>query len=242
MRHPLLAARVDARPDAYADVWFMHKPPSSLSAALAFAHQRLQYLDPRDGAGACDIVSTYLNGKRTLGDDMLACLIVRRGTRRDQHSPQAEDAEMDDFEVMLCTTHFVGDGMALHTFMNELYGLLGGSHSDDELRAMLEHAVADPPPLPPALEDRLGLSRFQTAVGDVAQRIADARLLGGQVLPGVRGRDRETVVPTTAFSPEDTQTALARCKVHGVTVANVVFALCAVAWTRRNGVDTTQPT
>lgn len=34
--------------------------------------------------------------------------------------------------------HFIGDGMALHTFANDFFGLLGSTRSDAELEEMLE--------------------------------------------------------------------------------------------------------
>lgn len=247
-RHPLLASRVAVGKRGYSDVWFVYTPPTDVAMALEAAAGRLQYLDPKKGAADVDLVDAYLNKGRTLSDDMLACLIVRRGTRQvvavGPNGPTASDGDdqMVDYEVMLCTTHYVGDGMALHTFMNQLYGLLGGDLSDGELQTMLEAELLKHNEIPPPLEDRLGLSHFQTAVGHVAQRTADANLLGGQVLPALKGRERETIVPTKAYTPEQTKAALARCKAHGVTIAHVVFALCAVAWSRRQGVDATQPT
>lgn len=34
--------------------------------------------------------------------------------------------------------HYIGDGMALHTFANHFFGLLGGDLSESELRDFLE--------------------------------------------------------------------------------------------------------
>lgn len=308
-RHPLLASTISMR--AYDDVAFVHSHPASVDDALAAADARMQYFT----AGALDLVDAYLNGPRTLGNDMLACLVVRRGTRRvagqsgacgpntagaeadaaHAHAAQSSrpgpnhcdpvigtsgvppatatspagaagataataeaaanpnlvsgvavalepplESDLETFEVMLCTTHYVGDGMALHTFMNELYTLLG-SKSDGELLALLEAEVGTATQLPPSLETRLGLSTLQTAVGDVAQRKADAALLGGQVLPIRKGQPRHTIVPTHAFTPEETAVALAKCKAHGVTIAHVVFGLCAVAW-NKDCADRSPPT
>jgi hypothetical protein len=294
VRHPLLAATISMR--GYDDVAFVHSAPTSVEDALAAADARMQYFGPggatsvngsmpppatTPATATLDIVDAYLNGPRTLGNDMLACLVVRAGTRREteqfgacgpERVPESQSSaapeansnpnttgtlpsttlpnpnsvssdELELFEVMLCTTHYVGDGMALHTFMNELYTLLGSGRSDVELMVLLESEVDAKagPALPPSLEERLGLTPFQAVVGDVAQRTADTALLGGQVLPFRKGQARHTVVPTYAFTPAQTKTALAKCKAHGVTIAHVVFGLCAVAWNNPCA-DRTQPT
>lgn len=247
VRHPLLASTISMR--SYDDVAFLHNGPRSVDAALVAADARLKYFDDStpQSLREMDLVDAYLNGPRTLGNDMLACLVVRAGTQRvaEQYGAagpaSAGDASLVSFEIMLCTTHFVGDGMALHTFMNELYTLLGGSMSAEDIADELYHAVERGTGLPPPLEDRLGLNKFQAVVGAVAQQRADAALLGGQVLPARKGLTRHTLVPTMAYDPDATRLALAKCKANGVTVAHAVFALCAVAWARQC-VDQTQPT
>jgi hypothetical protein len=35
-------------------------------------------------------------------------------------------------ELLICATHFIGDGMALHQFANDFFGMLGG-FSQEEL-------------------------------------------------------------------------------------------------------------
>ena len=41
-------------------------------------------------------------------------------------------------EILICAMHFLGDGMALHNFANEFFGLLGGDKDDCSLRALLD--------------------------------------------------------------------------------------------------------
>jgi hypothetical protein len=36
-------------------------------------------------------------------------------------------------ELLICATHFIGDGMALHQFANDFFGMLGGGLSEEEL-------------------------------------------------------------------------------------------------------------
>ncbi len=45
---------------------------------------------------------------------------------------------MRQHELLICAVHFMGDGMALHQFANELFGLLGSDKSEDELETMLD--------------------------------------------------------------------------------------------------------
>ena len=49
----------------------------------------------------------------------------------------AEADRLHQYELLICAMHFLGDGMALHQFANDFFGLLGGDKSDDELRDML---------------------------------------------------------------------------------------------------------
>lgn len=81
-----------------------------------------------------DLIDSYLNGPRLLSPSRLSFLVVSRATSTEA-SGQAE------FDLLLCTTHFVGDGIALHTFANELYGLIANGGSEMELRQMLEDEI-----------------------------------------------------------------------------------------------------
>lgn len=48
-----------------------------------------------------------------------------------------ENERVRQYELLICAMHFLGDGMALHQFANDFFGLLGGEKSDGELREML---------------------------------------------------------------------------------------------------------
>lgn len=165
---------------------------------------------------------------------------------------QGDGEVKEKFEIMLCATHFIGDGMALHTFMNEFYTLLGSDKSVGDLEDMIEDQLYVPPcRLPLGLEDRLPGpgqrlagqgeeeaqgQRLKKAVGDAAYDCSERRLVGGQSFPlAGRGRQRRTVVPTFAYTPEQTKRILSKCKANGVTIAHAVFALCNIAWTRLTG-------
>lgn len=220
LRHPLLAARLES--SSYEQVRFVNAAPRSLSEALSVASRLFTYV-----ASGGDIMSTYLNGPRTLANDRLAMLFVT--------SP--EDPQ-DEYEVMLCATHFLGDGMALHTFMNELYTLVGSDKSVADLQHMIKDELDAALDLPASLEERLPSvgngSKFAAAVGAEEYRRNEAKLVGGQGFPSNSAKmERHTVVPTFAYSAEETKKILAACKGKGVTIAHAMFALCNIAWSRR---------
>jgi hypothetical protein len=124
LRHTLLASAVEFR--GYEDIRFVHTPPATLdqAAEAAAAALELRWDTPRDS-----VLDTYLNGPRTLSDDKLAKLVIS--------SPQARvdptSDEMVEFDYWLFATHFLGDGMALHTFSNVFFQLLNGGL--EEMRA-----------------------------------------------------------------------------------------------------------
>lgn len=56
-------------------------------------------------------------------------------------SASADEGEIElqrEYELLICAMHFLGDGMALHQFANDFFGLLGGAQSDEELRDLLQ--------------------------------------------------------------------------------------------------------
>lgn len=103
-----------------------------------------------------DLIETYLNGPRTLSNARLSYLIVSEPTESAfptpprTPSPSREDAELTasapieqetgtQYELLICAMHFLGDGMALHQFANDFFGILGSQRSDAELQAMLNN-------------------------------------------------------------------------------------------------------
>ena len=229
LRHPLLASHL--RIKSYEDVSFVVPHSHDMSSALASAEDRFIYIDNDESTRDIDIIDSYLNGPRTLSPNRLASLIVAdRG--------QGEDG-LTNFEVMLLSTHFLGDGMALHTFMNEFYTLLASTKTSNDFLDMIQDAVGESPAaLPGSLEDRMPVigngSRFARAVGQVDNKKNDDRLIGGQSFPSNPTKmARKTVVPTFAYTPEETKKILGKCKENGVTIAHAMFALCNLAWARR---------
>ena len=46
---------------------------------------------------------------------------------------------MFEYELFICAAHFIGDGMALHQFANDFFGLLDGASSQKELDQLVSN-------------------------------------------------------------------------------------------------------
>jgi len=98
------------------------------------------------------LIDSYLNGPRTLSNERLSYLVVSHTPTLDAQLPtppltptprittevSAEQSahltcndRVFDHELLICAAHFIGDGMALHQFANDFFGLLGGSSQED---------------------------------------------------------------------------------------------------------------
>jgi len=158
-----------------------------------------------------------------------------------------------DYDILICAAHFIGDGMALHNFANEFFTLLAGSaavperlehwRSEEELRVMLceewasrwRSSAEEDFRLPEPLEEGLHVTstRFGKAAARVDFKNSQDQLIGGHSFPRARvKKPRHTVVPTVSFPESKTKQMLKKCKANGVTIANALFALCNIAWSR----------
>ncbi|KAI5897999.1 uncharacterized protein SCHCODRAFT_02610836 [Schizophyllum commune H4-8] len=244
LRHPLLASQVDMRD--YEDIRFVYTPPPTLAAALGNADQALEYR-----AGDKDaLIDAYLNGPRTLHNERLSYLILSDTAGTALPTPPASPGPLDtspnnvpNHDILICATHFLGDGMALHTFANDFFGLLGGGASEDELsklvedewRAAVRRATDGKLALPAATEDRLPASpesRLRRAAERVDYQRYQEKQIGGHAFPRAKGKERHTIVPTVPFSADRTKAMLKRCKEHGVSISAALFAICNIAWAR----------
>ncbi|WVQ95671.1 hypothetical protein IAU59_002769 [Kwoniella sp. CBS 9459] len=230
LRHPLLASQIDFR--GYEDISFVSPRPTTVAQALASAADRFSYItDERE------IIDTYLNGPRTLSNQRLGYLVVK--APYSSTSDSAQEKQKLGYEVMLCATHYLGDGMALHTFMNEFYTLLGSDKTVNDLSEMIASTIGvGHTSIPDSLEDRLPLvgggGSFARVVGAEEARRSEAKLIGGQSFASNKVKmDRQTVVPTISFDSAKTKAILGKCKANGVTIAHAVFALCNLAWAKR---------
>ncbi|TFK56647.1 hypothetical protein OE88DRAFT_1640541 [Heliocybe sulcata] len=248
VRHPLLAARVEMQEGVYDDIRFVYTPPTSVEDALLDASENLEYrTQDRD-----ELISSYLNGPRTLSNDRLSYLILSQPSSQLIPSPpvtptfppqddasysQAESSSEGNYDLLICAAHFLGDGMALHQFAHDFFTLLGSTQSQAELVEQLQSewkSRRSEDVLPPSLEDNLPLkgNKFRRAAAKIEFQKSQERLIGGQTFVKAAGKPRRTVVPTVAFDEERTKRMLRRCKENGVSISAALFALCNVVWAR----------
>jgi len=255
MRHPLLASEVVMRD--YDDVRFVFHPPASPEDAVTEAESQLEYRHQSKD----DLIDSYLNGPRTLSNERLSYLIVSLTPAQDAQLPTPPStpqtsagvpAELPEhlggdrafnYELLICAAHFIGDGMALHQFANDFFGLLGSARSQEELDQLVadewkqcwsQTLPSDTPALPPSSDENLGTeqNRFRRAAQSIDFQNDMERQIGGQVFPRKKDPVRHTVVPTTSFDGDLTKAMLKRCKAQGVSISSTMFAICNLAWAR----------
>ncbi|KZS96050.1 hypothetical protein SISNIDRAFT_540130 [Sistotremastrum niveocremeum HHB9708] len=237
-RHPLLASCVKYPESKYEEAEFIYAKPQSPGDVLREAESSFS-------TGTIDkdtLIDSYLNGPRVLGPDHLSHLFLATHDRTDAN-------RMQQFDLLLAATHFLGDGMALHTFANDLFSLLvrhsPDAEPEDSLYALFQQEWRDGcgaenlELLPPALEDRLprvSCSRLKNALELADFNQTQDRVIGGHTFPRPSPmpaeRERHTVVPTISFTPERTKAILKKCKTNGVSISSALFALVAVVWAR----------
>ncbi|KPV78279.1 uncharacterized protein RHOBADRAFT_11250, partial [Rhodotorula graminis WP1] len=197
----------------YYDIRFVYDSPLDPQEARAKAAQHLTLVTGKEGKGA-----------ETGAID------------------RAFDAEQE-YDLFLLSTHFIGDGMALHSTANELLTLLAGPSDREQVRAAgpASHddeaaALARAHVLAPAMESKLVLSERWGSRAWAAAKVEfeneQSKLVGGHAFPRARLGPRRTVVPTCSWSAADTKKILAACKRHGVTIAHAMFALSNLAHVR----------
>jgi len=219
-----------------------------------------------------ELIDSYLNGPRTLSNTRLSHLVISQASPRSPTltpprtpSPDSEvtesprisdeepkDEEVSDFELLICAMHFLGDGMALHAFANDFFGLLGSEKSEQELEAQLSqefhsrwgNAANDASILPTTLEDSIPLkwSRLRQAAASVDFQMSQQKLVGGQSFPRRKHAERRTIVPTVSFPEDRTKAVLKKCKANGVSISAALFAMCNIAWARTSGGNKELPT
>lgn len=167
LRHPLLASSVERGPSGemhdwqfwcvlktlnyilWIDVatfwlailhhfhWMMHwMKLVHLSSFLLVKQKEVRRLNPLCVAlvlKAVELISNYLNGPRQLSQRRLSKLIIST-------PPQLRTNGSTSFDFLLTATHFIGDGMALHTFANDFWSLVGQCYGDEN-RPMSIHEL-----------------------------------------------------------------------------------------------------
>ncbi|CED82395.1 hypothetical protein [Phaffia rhodozyma] len=249
-RHPLLDSAV--RKTSQETYSFCYDAPSTVDEAIVRASQKVSFFEKSN----IDLVATYLNGPRQLSASRLAQLTVA------SDNSGLAPGQPSQFEVILCTTHYVGDGMALHTFMNEFYCVIGGALSTEELINLLNTEMQDrrmQTPFPVSAEERLipaevdsqAKQTLKKVVDKVAFRNSVSRSIGSQVLPRApfpknappEEEAIKTIVSTLAFSKEDTDRIVKISKAQGgLGVAHFLFAAVNIAWIRsKQGLNEKEP-
>ncbi|KAG8996935.1 hypothetical protein FRB93_000605 [Tulasnella sp. JGI-2019a] len=118
-RHPLLASEVVMEQGMYDSARYSYTPPGSPHETLDAATEAVHM---RGIQGKDALISSYLNGPRTLSNSELSALLVS--------SEPTLHADGEEWNVLFCATHFIGDGMALHQTANDFFRLLAGSDSE----------------------------------------------------------------------------------------------------------------
>ncbi|KAF8167602.1 hypothetical protein B0H34DRAFT_645497 [Crassisporium funariophilum] len=233
LRHPLLASKVIMYD--YEDIRFAYDVPISPAKALSEAERNLEYRTQ----SKADLIDSYLNGPRTLSNERLSYLVVAHDS---SPSENGQDS-VRNYDFLFCATHFLGDGMALHQFANDFFGLLGGPSDQAALMVRLAaewsirctSSIGKPPTLPSSMEDRLPpapISRFRDAVSRVDFDLEQRKFIGGHTFPRRSKLPLNTIVPTISLDREKTKVILRSCKTRGVSISSALFAICNIAWAR----------
>ncbi|THH33423.1 hypothetical protein EUX98_g750 [Antrodiella citrinella] len=257
LRHPLLCTNVEMH--AYDDIRFVYDAPTSPEDLLKDAEANIEYRSQTKD----EMIDSYLNGPRTLSNTRLSYLILAKSLA---HSDPAipsppptphldggsqtlsvQNATQPTYQhdLLICAMHFLGDGMALHAFANDFFGLLGAKDSDEDLSNRLSDewktrwatAPQDVAVLPSALEDNIPMkwSRLRRAVAAADFEMSQQKLVGGQAFPRRKHPERRTVVPTISLPEQRTKAILKKCKENGVSISAALFAVCNFAWARMGG-------
>ena len=67
-----------------------------------------------------ELLDSYLNGPRTLSNERLSFLVVSQDPTHEGGSNeglQDNRSTNGNYDILICATHFLGDGMALHFFV-----------------------------------------------------------------------------------------------------------------------------
>ncbi|GAA5918840.1 hypothetical protein JCM1841_002765 [Sporobolomyces salmonicolor] len=239
-RHALLSSSVTFTD--YYNVHFCYDAPKSISEVREKASSLLEI---KTSQNSKDYLDAYLNGPRTLSDQRLAYLVL--STPEPTFSSASD--EMQQYDFFLLSTHFLGDGMALHTTANEFFSLLAEKEERESLSTTSSGELAfELGKFPPAMETKVVTpekwGKMAWAGAQVEFENDQGKLIGGQSFPRAKRGNRHTLVPTVCYDSAKTKRILATCKAHGSTIANAIFALSNLAYIRsmpKEQLDVTLP-
>jgi len=197
-----------------------------------------------------ELIHSYLNGPRTLSNQRISYLILSTSDSMPTPpiSPMPSSSTLDDgqpeneFNLLICAAHFLGDGMALHQFAHEFFTLLGSQDSVRDLEEALNKEwierwgpqTVTSDIIPCSIEESMPqfAGRFRRAAAAVDFKSSQDKLIGGQSFPRASAKERRTIVPTVSFDEDRTKAMLKACKAHGVSISAALFALCNIVWVR----------
>jgi len=111
--------------------------------------------------------------------------------------------------LMMCVTHFLGDGMALHLLANDFFLLLGSCMNETALLEKLTIEWSEKyiklPTLPSAMEDRLPSvppGKFYEMASVVDFNNNQRKIIGGHTFPRQSKSARKIIVRTICFDRE----------------------------------------
>ncbi|GAA5896360.1 uncharacterized protein JCM6883_006879 [Sporobolomyces salmoneus] len=231
-RHTLLSSSIEF--SSYYDVHFVNRIPRDEREFEQIARSRLSF---KTQATAEDIRNRYLNGERLLSDERLAFLVI--STPEETISTGGD--EIQEYDFFLYSTHFLGDGMALHSTANEFFTLLASDEGLESESTSPRPDDVDLSLLPPVLESKIqtsdSWSKMAWSAAKPDFRRTEAKNLGGQAFTRASLGPRLTLVPTVSYSPLDSTKILSTCKSHGSTIASALFALSNLAYIRSTPID-----
>ncbi|KAJ7669309.1 hypothetical protein DFH06DRAFT_1180558 [Mycena polygramma] len=229
---PLLMSRVLVDGDDLSTARFSFSPPLTAETAIQEAANALRFSQETKD----ELISAYMDGTRKLSNDYLSYLIL-------SEPESAPDADVSQYEILMCAPHFIGDGTALHQSAHELIRLITSEKSDAQLAEKLHELPNWIDLLPLSVESRL--SAPSSALGRAACKInylqTLGREIGGHTLSRVQRGPKRTILQEHEFSEAQTSTILKNCKANGVTVNHALTALCSVAWARCTSQDCKLP-
>lgn len=85
-----------------------------------------------------------------MSNERLSYLVVSQGgtslptpplTPGSTLAPDEQESPSYNHDLMICATHFLGDGMALHQFANDFFGLLGSDKTVSDLETQLKEEL-----------------------------------------------------------------------------------------------------
>ncbi|KAF9504241.1 hypothetical protein BS47DRAFT_1355452 [Hydnum rufescens UP504] len=149
------------------------------------------------------------------------------------HPVDASSSKVEDFTLIFCAKHCIGDGISMHHVMAEFLATLRGLDATD-WRSPNYSIMNGFEPVTSPTEARMpsANSRLQAAAHKVEFLKNQETFIGGHTIPRARAATFKNVSPDITYDRRQTAAIVAKCKARGVTVSNTLFVLCNFAWTR----------